>query len=412
MCWRATRRSAFAARVLSLAVAGCLSLLAVDSSQAQVAPSPTTGNFNYSTSPLARNASCLQAGAAVLIRATDIGVDFLSGDRLREPSKRGAVLRLAKLVMFDLPVADFARGLNHELGHLARGAETGVVLRLRVLGHPWSGRGFDLSSDRLLSLPAVGAGFEAERVLERGVQERISEESRSGPADAIFLLDGAVMRVRYIRAALSVIPAAPGPIAGDAPDAARYVYGLVNEGWVAPAQIHAVAERVRTASYMNFADVGLWEQVWYLVKYVRTGQRVIHNGWLHVGGLGLMPFARYDLAPYGPETGVGTRYQKGETVGEVSIRWTEQGLRSRLLGVGLWWSAAPRHGIRPRLRVDVWRSADQPRGIRVESGILASNWPSWHAALEITVGAKSQGYILGLPNKSGTYAQSGLRLRF
>ena len=96
----------------------------------------------------------------------------------------------------------------------------------------------------------------------------------------------------------------------------------------------------------------------------------------------------------------------------MTVRWTKPIRGSRLVGSGFSWSTASGAVIHPRVRVDFWRGPAPGLGARVEAGATAARWPSLRAGLQVAAGAKSEGYVLGLPHKRGAYLQAGLRLKF
>jgi hypothetical protein len=208
----------------------------------------------------------------------------------------------------------------------------------------------------------------------------------------------------------------------DVGDPTLYVYQLIEDRWavqddhgVSTNYPPAIAQPLKRGLWLNFADFGLWSEGWNLLKYVRSGDANMQPGWLRLPGVRLVPFARYHLSPEGPQTEVGTRYRVREIVGDVAVRWTQRQRpesSSRLLGVGVSLAIPTRGAVRPRVGFDLWRDANYQTGVRVEGGVQCTGWPSTRAAFEVHAGAKTSGYVLGLPAQAGAYAGTGLRVRF
>ena len=390
-------------------------VLAAVPARAQTAP--VVVDVTFSTSTIERNASAMSAAVASLSRVGAAALAAVFPERARARDKRGAALRLLKLALLDVPIVHFADGLNHEFGHMARADEIGMPLRFHLLGGPWSARRFDLYSPRpgLLDLASLGGGFEAELALERRVWDRAYDPNSLGVADAVTLLDGAMGRFYYVQQDLSGLRGRPrDDLVYRAGDPTRYLYELLRErgAWTASGDTFAAARSIRSRSWLNFADAGLWAQGWNLLKYVSRGDRALATPWLRVRGVGLLPFSQFHLSPVGPQTAVGTRYRAGASGGEFLFRWTDGIRGSRLVGTGFSWFSASGTVVHPRLRADLWRGMDRTLGARVEAGATAVRWPSRRAALQLAVGAKSAGYVLGLPQKRGVYVETGLRLMF
>jgi len=386
-------------------------------------------DLTYSTSQLQRNAAASLAVAETVVRVTDMGAARLFGSRFTAPGVSGALLRITKLALFDAQITNYLAGLNHELGHVAGARENGVGTHVLFVGGPWSSPQFDLSpyefvdSSRFTSaLGIIGGGFEAEFVLERRLWERLHQQNQGSPADAVVLLTGAAKRVWYMHTSLSALTGIRRfDIAAHAGDAKAYVYQMLTEGWSVPIQDPffsrnpiLMAQPLKRGLWLNLADFGLWDQAWNLVNYVVTGQSTLKPHWLRVRGVSFIPFASYLLSPVGPQTEVGTHYRTGGMVGEVSVRWTQdRGIpHGRLLGLGLSWSRSSPGLVAPRLRFDVWQDADRQAGTRVEGGLEFRRWPSPGASLHASAGAKTSGFVLGLPERSGVYAETGFRVRF
>ncbi len=381
------------------------------------APPGTIIDLVFSTTPIDRNASMVSAAVATVSRAGDVTFLSVFPDRLRAPDKRGAALRFLKLALLDVPIVHYADGLNHEFGHIAKANEVGIGLQLRLVGGPWSTPQFDLHTLRpeLLDLGSIGGGFDAELALERRLWDRAYEENSAGMADAITLLDGAVGRFYYVQRDLSTLTGRPwDDLVSNAGDPRRYVYHLVGQrlGYVNAGDVLVTARSIQAHVWLNFADVGLWAQAWNVAKYVWHGDAAFQPYWLRLHGVGLAPFSQYHLSPAGPQIEVGTRYRAGEATGQFCVRWTEPIRGSRLVGSGFSWSTASGTVVHPRLRVDLWRGPGPGVGARFEAGATAARWPSPRAGLQVAVGAKSEGYVLGLPQKHGGYLQAGLRLKF
>jgi hypothetical protein len=379
---------------------------------------PVTVDLMLTTATIDRTASALSTAAAALSRGTDLAMKSALGERVRPTSRTAITLRLAKLLFLDVPITHFVAGLNHEFGHMAWARQDGARLAFHLNGGPWSSNVFDLrcnEPDAPLGLGTYGGGFDAEFLLERRTWDRVQQDGRSSVNDAVFLLDGAVGRFYYIHQSLSQVT---GRMYDDllykTGDPTRYVYQLVQQRGVVFTRdsILAAATSVRRRAWLNFADFALWGQAINLVRHVASGKDAFETRYMNVGSVGLGPFARYGLSPAGPQTEVGTRYRLGRNVGDVSMRWTEPAGNAPLLGTSLAWARTGGAVVNPHVRVDFWRDVTRKNGVRVESGITATRWPSPRAGLRLTVGVKTAGYVIGLPRQATAYAETGLRVRF
>lgn len=379
---------------------------------------PVTVDLVVASATIDRTATAVSATAAAASRAADIGLLTAFGDRVKPRDKAAIAARLAKLTLLDIPLAHFAVGLNHEVGHMSWARQDGARLDFRLTGGPWSSNVFDLrcsQPDAALTLDTYGGGFDAEFLLERRMWDRIEQEGRSSVSDGVFLLDGAIGRFYYIQQSLALVDGWAHHDLGYATgDPTRYVYRLVGERdhTVTASAILTTAESVKRRSWLNFADYGLWGQAVNLVRYVASGQEAFAPRWLKVKGVGLSPFARYHLSPVGPQTVVGTHYRAGHNVGDVSVHWTEPVNGARFVGASVAWAATGGTVVDPHVRTDIWRDATGKQGLSLETGITATRWPSSRARLRLSIGAKTKGYAVGLPPQATVFGEAGMRVRF
>ena len=397
-------------------------------------------DVTFATAPIQRNAALSLTFTDTTVRLSDIAVRSVAGTAFQERGAGGVLLRVAKIALLDVPLTHFGQMWNHEMGHAARAADVGVAADVSIEGTPWSPSPFSLGPFRVVdpsrvttALGLAGGGVEAEFVQAQILWDRLYREERTSPEDCVSVMLGVIRNQIYMHQSLNRMTGDTTrdsqPSAGDP---SNYVTEMAAEGWAVrdAAGLSAwgptMGVPLKRGLWLNLVDFRLWGQSWNLVKYVVTGKQALDPHWLSLGRVSLMPFARYVLTPVGPETQIGTAYSAGGTHGDVSVRWTQQpetpSIRwtqppetfppGRLVGIGLSWGIRTAHLIQPRLVVDLWRDAQQQTGTRIEGEVARRGWPSSRASLQVSLGAKTAGYVLGLPNDAGMYGQVGLRTRF
>ncbi|HEY0873628.1 MAG TPA: hypothetical protein VGD94_09160, partial [Vicinamibacterales bacterium] len=122
----------------------------------------------------------------------------------------------------------------------------------------------------------------------------------------------------------------------------------------------------------------------------------------------LLPSVRYELTALAPEYQVRSQFRSARVAGAGYVRWTERVDDARQVGVGS--SIAPRRSgrVAPRIDVDIWSHTREGVGIHgaVTLEIVAPNLRG--AAVTMTVGAKSTGYVAALPLDNGAYVSAGI----
>ena len=67
--------------------------------------------------------------------------------------------------------------------------------------------------------------------------------------------------------------------------------------------------------------------------------------------------------------------------------------------------------MRPVIDLDVWSQTLDGAGARAAVGGRIAGWPSQRAEVEVSVGAKSAGYLAGHALHSGAYINAGFAVK-
>lgn len=384
------------------------------------------------------------AGAQAANRAADRVFDGLFG-RPDGKGRRAIASRIARVYLVNLPIASLGHFAAHELGHVSRIHEAGLAVDgFRVTRWPWplpAMRGVlivdDLFASRYDDLSVTTGGSAGAFVQEQILTDQIYSQADSDYFDWILLLYAKLEMPLYTWASTMKGPFRE-PLDQGMPDPSRYaeLFGLLraearktspNESRptivVTPPseEIAAVSRTIDRWMWLNMADAALATALVRSVDYIRTGERERLNPVLRIGGVSLVPGARFSLTPVGLETAVHVRFI-GRRRSHVELRSTETASGERLWGAGLQIQPAVRDKWALRFRGDVFqRRGDRVRlwagprrtGARVEVGA--------HGPLRIgrdrvdvglRVGWKTRGYLVDAPEPRTVLAGVSMAVRF
>ena len=399
----------------------CISLAATCAASASAQTADVT--VTYSTTPLTRNADLMLTASILATAAGDAGLEALSPSLARGSRPRGRLVRAAKLVLLDSWVVNYVVGLNHEWGHQAAADEFGVESRLYFEGSPWSSKPFVLVA--LSEFPETppakavlhGGGLEASRRLKDMSEWRMTRADRIPSGQALATVLASLDTPIYAFGDLS-----PGQFR-DSPegDVITLVFDLARRRGIDPPGFDRTRHDVRTRAALNLLDAALWTETLGLLRdYVWNGETSVRVRWLHIGGAEMLPSARYELSPFGPEYYVGSYFKALGTTARAYGRWTERIVADRLTGGGgsfqLPSLVGAANGFRggavpATVTVDAWSHTVDGFGMHASIAADVENWPARRAALTIAVGAKSSGHLIGYALESGAYVTVGMNLR-
>ena len=372
----------------------------------------------YSSTPMTRNANATFAAAVFSVSALDRGLNAAGLRRLPPDGGRARLLRGAKLALFDVPVVLYFVGINHELGHVARADERGLRLSFALVGTPWSNAQFRLVAlDHEIFDDAgsqVGGVEAADRLKTLGeAWMRGVEKIPPGHALATILaaLDLPLYALRNL-APGNFDPTLPrgGSPAGDA---AQFVGILAEQrALTGTADFDVVRRQVRARSIVNFADFSLWALAYGVVRdHLWTGEDGVRVRWLQLGPVGLIPSVRYEWSPIGPQVYVRSHYRLSDRTGRAYVRWSDRFGDQRLVGFGLSTTGRPIARLKPEVELDIWSHGSHGPGIHGSITAEVPRWPARAAALSVTVGGKSSGYLAAHPLRAGAYVSAGFVVR-
>jgi hypothetical protein len=370
----------------------------------------------YATVPMSRNADLTLTVAVLATSGTDALVERAWSGILSRADRTGRIVRATKLVAFDVPVVWYFAGLNHELGHTTRAHEQGIRTRLRITGTPWSGRQFDLLAldpGASEDLGIQGGGLEASRRLKDVSERRMLHHKSVAPGYAVTAISGSIDVPLYAFWNLNPDKFNSPTRGFPAGDVGKFVRELVNRRGGADGDAFERARRqVRARTALNLLDFGLWTQtVGVFRDYIWNGDNGVPVRWLTIGRIDLIPAMRYELSPIGPEYYVRGHYRVSSRSGTAYLRWTERIGAERQTGVGFSVSGWRLHKLMPQADVDLWSHSTRGRGMHVAISTDIAEWPSTRAVLNMSIGAKSSGYLAGYPLDHQTYASAGFSIR-
>ena len=379
--------------------------------------------LTYSTTPLTRNADLMLAAAILSTSASDEALEALSPSLARAPRPRGRLVRAAKLLLLDFPVATYFTTLNHEWGHQAAADEFGVESKLYFEGLPWSNKQFALVA--LSPFPEAppaeavlhGGGMEASRWLKDRSESRMTRVNLISPGQAVATIAASLDTPQYAFNDLSREQFRDSPVG----DVISLVHDLARRRSTEPSAVDHVRRDVRTRAALNLLDAALWTETYGLLHdYVWNGDKSVRVRWLSIGGAALLPSVRYELSPFGPEYYVGSYFKVLGTTARAYGRWTERIGSERLTGGGGSFvvptltggaKGAGGHAVPATITIDVWSHTVDGAGMHASFGADVEDWPSRRAALTMAVGAKSSGHLIGYSLESGAYVTIGMNLR-
>jgi hypothetical protein len=394
-------------RVTSLlAVAAALLLLAPGLALAQAADPVTVIPAVYSSDRMTRNADLSLAGAVLATTALERAI--AAAWSTRPDSATARTTRLARFLLFDVPVVTFAMGLNHEGGHIARSREKAFDYTFAVVGSPWSARPFELiglSPGIFDDLGSQAGGFEASRRLKDRSEALLWHADRVAPGHALAAIIASLDLPVYAWQSL-----APGNLA-EPGDPARILSIVVRDrdAWL---EFDDYRSRMRRRASWNVVDSALWMLTYGLVRdHLWRGDRGVPVRWLRIGGAELLPGVRYEWTSIGAEYALRSHYRAGEVAGLGYVRWTERFGNARQFGTGGSASWDINASLRSRVDLDLWSHTRDGGGAHGAVSVETDRWAPGASSLIVSAGAKSQGHVSSLPPDAGVYVTTGMLVR-
>jgi hypothetical protein len=366
----------------------------------------------YSTDAVTRNADLSLAGAAIATAAVDKAIAAAWSPRPGGAAARST--RLAKFLLFDVPVVTFLVGLNHEGGHMVRAREQGFPYSFAIVGSPWSARPFELLAldPRIFDdLGSQTGGLEASRRLKDRSEASLWRAERAAPGHALATIIASLDLPIYAWHNLSADGSSDS---GDRNgDPIRVLEILARRNGVNGAAARdALRTHMRRHSTWNLADTMLWSLAYGLVRdHLWNGERGLAVRWLRIGGVDWLPGVRYEWTPLGAESSVRSHHRTAAHVGTTYVRWTERLAGQRLLGAGgsVSWQAG--RSLTPRVDVDAWSHTADGAGLHAAASLELSRPANRAVSVLVAAGAKSEGHLGSLPPDAGAYMSAGLVLR-
>ena len=362
----------------------------------------------YSSDAMTRHADLTLAGAVIATAAVEKAIAAAWSPRPDSTASR--TTRLAKFLLFDVPVVTFAMGLNHEGGHMVRARQQAFLYSFEVVGSPWSSRPFELiglSEGIFYDLGSQAGGFEASRRLKDRGEALLWHAPRVASGHAIATITASLDLPVYAWQSLSAERfEQPG-------DPARILSIVARDRGADRAEFDGIRREMRRRASWNLADSALWSLVYGLVRdHVWRGERGVAVRWLRVGRVELLPGVRYEWTPIGAEYSVRSHYRITRAAGIGYVRWTGRFAGARQLGAGGSVSWRGEEGVMPRIDVDTWSHTREGRGAHVAASLEVDGWAPGASSVLVTAGAKSRGHVGSLPADGGAYVSAGVLVRF
>lgn len=356
-------------------------------------------------------------------------------DERRFPGKLlGLLGRAAELVFLDQPIAELTGLVAHEAGgHGARARELGLrptyLFYLPGIYRPLfsardgerAGAFTTYQTEGLIEEPAsvVGTlgGLEANYVHAWWLNARIVRAG--GWVHHGDLLVYGASKLPYADSFLSSSLEERG--ATSANDVESYVTSLqeLSNGWRAEDR-RRIARRLAAGYLWNLADPTLLYALYgTVVSRLAFGQRTSRMPLPEIGGTTMLLSPRFALTPFGGEQGLdlfladrrGAMLDVYARVGTSGLA-SYYGVGARALGV--------RAGPRVRLggELDAWRQPEillgqrgvfePPNRLGLNAGVYGDLWLTKELALTGKLGAKTPGYVSGLPIAGGPHGYLGV----
>jgi hypothetical protein len=365
----------------------------------------------YSTDLVSRNAELTFAAAVLATDGTDEALNAIWLKRRAPGDRTSRAVRIAKLALFDAPVAAFFVGLNHEGGHISRARQKGFPYAFRVVGGPWSSQRYELfalDSGIFDDLGAQAGGFEASRYLKDRTEARYWTKDRISPGHALVSIVSALDLPLYAWWNL-----APGQFDDGFPlgDPAAVLSILQTKKLLAgePYNLDPARSRMRSKALLNFIDTSLWSLVYGLLgDHAWKGEDGVRVRWLRVRGLELLPSVRYELTANAPEYHVRSQFRTARFAGAGYVRWSERVDDARQVGAGGSLALRGTRRVRPRLDLDTWSHTRDGAGLHGAVTMEITPPDMRRAMLTFALGAKSSGHVAALPLDNGAYVSAGL----
>lgn len=373
--------------------------------------------IEVSSLPMVRNASLLTAAAKTADLGADAALSWLSRRITERPTWKGRLARLAKLYAVDAPFASLAHVLNHEYGHASALSEHGQSFAIRITKLPWPvplTYGETIGGVAPLLLRYSGGGPEASQLMAASVLESTSQRGSASYFDALLYAYAKLDVSAYVLTDMSRerLQSSAKFFATELGDPRLYALTLASSqpGSVRSfAQVQEAGHSMRRGAWLNLIDYALVTQLASLGReYVFEGRRMLRHRPLRVGQIEFMPRVSYNLGALGPEYSVSSWVASPSVQGMVNYRWGDTVTGSRAAGVGLY-VAQWRNPRLPTVRIDAWSQPRSGFGGRLEVG---GQYPmpcfGRRCHLMVAAGAKSSGYLIGLPERSVIYGSVGL----
>jgi hypothetical protein len=395
--------------------------------------------FGISTEPMVRSARVANGVSALVDRFANIGLDLVARRWLDASGRTGMVARAAKLCFLDMPIASLAQVVNHEYGHVWRDPGMGAY-RIRIAGWPWPvpfarpriDASFDWPLTDLELLGAVGGGSEASSVMADTIADRLYDARQASYFD--------VVTYAYAKLDASAYVLVVGrDRTGDPEVYAQTLARIRSRPFTPrPGDADALFQRARLGAALNLCDWALLGNVAAVIsKYVVHDRAVFQPAAFIVKGVGVTPGLNYAPTPRGAQYQVNVRLVTEREHVHTYVRWTQslQSLEARtqvqriadlagpslptvplvgrLLGAG----ARIRRGFSRTVAglgtLDLWRDADSRIGGRAEAGLsLQHSVLGANGAFEVSIGAKTAGYLPGFALEPRFYVNAALRMAF
>ena len=360
-------------------------------------------------------ASVTLAIGRVLARAEDRVVPtrlFIEKGKLRRSANAG--YRLAKLLLFDQPQANWLRVANHEVfGHGARIRElfAGGRVSYELPAPPPYGRGGGATSFEYTRLPTVEealavsvGGMEANQMLGLAIEKDALTAGDWHYRDARQYLYAEYDAIRYIGGVNDLEP--EGHDVGD-------FLRIYNDAAMQEKAKTLSARTLRRRALTSFANpMIVYAYYSTYVSYVWSGATESRLPMLHFGETRYLPMARFQLTPFGTQWRIDNDFVRNGRFADVTL-YVGHTIGARTYGVGVQgtrlatirgWTFDGRSVVwhQPQWGGEIEATAmrEIPRLRRATRGV----------ALVVQGGVKSDGFLAGEPIHQGGFVRIGAAL--
>jgi len=405
---------------------------------AQTSAPPITIELN--NWPLRRDIALVDGATGIAHAATEAALRKAFEKSVASADARGRWFRASKLYLVDLPTVALSHTLGHEYGHGTRRRDIGLLDNGFALDNwPWpvpfvdahgTGRGGINFFFDPIALGVEAGGYEAGRVRDLKFRDVFSREDVDyfSAAQLIYSrLEEPMAAILYLRDS-QVRDFTTKLFAGPLDDMRAFTatFTCVRYHSISDPDAQQAARDIRRHAALAVLDLQLLGSFARVGNYLWTGKAVGSVPAITFGDQHFWPRATFALSPIGVARGGELQWTRRALSITAGAEKTEQGIPLEEVGrtdrgrpilaahtPSLWSGHATasvgRRTFTTRLDTNFWNQAATGHGGAVEARIQRRMFSGpVPAAVAVSAGYKSAGYLAGAPNAARWFAAIGL----